>query len=337
MSWIFGQKRGSEEADPEEQQFSWISGGSDGSWMTGSQDIQESKIKPVTDVDMTYVDADARLTLIFGLRGSGKSLLATVLGGMIKAKAFQIGQVGRLYSNINIDFADVCNPFIYDDIANPTDMRWAKATFVWDEVGEVMMSKRSNSKVVVASESSLVMMRKREIDIIATTQWPHALTGLFAAQCDFFMKPKLHKEYYMQDGNRHVRAAISVDCWNWNGSITGEPMHGRSLMELGEPWKAFTIFGVERFFNKYSTGELVASPHTEYGQAMRERQRARDDLAERIFGNRDSVTMEEFAEKLTERTKGQRKPFTLDEARRYAPQMGFNVTPDGLVTRPHEE
>ena len=242
MSWIFGRSKNSEDDDQEEQ-FSWLGGGGGGTWVTGSQEQNESKIKTVEDIDMTYVDADSRLTLIFGLRGSGKSLLATVLGGMLKAKAYALGQTGRLYSNINIDFADVSNPFIYDDIANPTDMRWAKATFVWDEVGEVMMSKRSNSKVVVASESSLVMMRKREIDILATTQWPHALTGLFAAQCDFFMKPRLHKEYYIHEGERYIRAAISVDCWNWNGSITQEPMHGRSLMDLGEPWKHFTIFG----------------------------------------------------------------------------------------------
>ena len=70
---------------------------------------------------------------------------------------------------------------------------------------------------------------------------------------------------------------------------------------------------------------------------IRERDEARARITEEIFGPKESLPLREFAKRLSGLVEGERESFTLDEAQRYAPQMGFKVTPDGLVSRSHEE
>ena len=284
-------ERESDELIQGERQFPWIE---------GSSEEDERTIKHISELDMQYQDSVARLHLVFGLRGSGKSLFAIVWASILRHMTkLRVGRDLTVMSNIWTDIANYCDPNVWHNAANPLNPQYKDLVLIWDEVGEAMIGKRSTAGVVVAQESSLAMMRKRNINVLATTQWPHVLTGLFQLQCDLLIRPTLHKEYYEMGGKRYIKAAMHIRVWNYNGSITGRSLVGLSVHELPEPDMQFTLYGVEHFFKHYDTTEVVISPHTAWGKKLIEENEARQEVLNDVFRQQPSLDVETFVERFT--------------------------------------
>ena len=296
---------------------------------------------------LSYQNSDARMMLIYGQRGTGKSWLGAELCNIFITASRKEGFDQKVFSNIELDFADEVAWDMYQKIADPKATHYRNGFFFWDEIGEVMAAKRAMSKIVLQNESSIVMLRKQKLDVVATTQWPHMLTNAFNVQCDFFVKPKLQElfrtvSHPSQPTKRYMKASIHVQAWNFNGSMTQRPLFKYRITELPEPQWSFTLYGVENVRDYYRTEEIVTNVHTDVGKeaiaAQKRMDESRKTIAKAVFMGSSELTPEVFIERIRPYIESMAEHDTDDLNEEWAQRiavnhLGFSVTSEGNISR----
>ena len=226
-------------------------------WLDGNMSIEDREddreevdLAWFTDMNTRVYDYDPRITLFFGLRGQGKSLAASIFAHKFKYDSwvYSDGLAPKsLVSNIRLAQGDITDPDIhmrFADEENNEAMR--NSIVVWDEAAEVMNRMRTTSRVNVEVNHVLTMMRKLGSELLFTTQFPNAVTGMFNQQCDWYIRPNITKWKVPVDGEEYIRAYMDLDFWNWNGSITGYPAQVKYMQDLQPPQRSIRVHGVER-------------------------------------------------------------------------------------------
>ena len=175
----------------------WLYGDSVFDWLETwtKTEVNHLDVEWFRQMDIGQPMCSNGITLISGARGSGMTTLAVAMGDAIHRMALNetlaeemvTGKSPNLYSNIEIEGADVSDPMIYNQLADPNALSLRDGVFVWDNIESAINSKRAMSTVTITNETSLVYMRKRGIELIATSPTFSVLGSLFSAQCDIFV------------------------------------------------------------------------------------------------------------------------------------------------------
>ena len=196
---------------------------------TRKKDPDKLEATPVSEI---YYPPDplARVALMCGSRGRGKSAIVNHLAYVTKWTNRRRGIPWKVFANIPLDYADEWSEDMYERIQGDTEGWYALASIVIDELPEIMNSKRAMSGDVLGVEAQLRQLRKDFQDLLGTCQYPQELTGTFLRQVDYMCLPKLYrKKIKGLDGKWKMIAWAHTDIWNWNGSITEKP-------KFGMPW-----------------------------------------------------------------------------------------------------
>lgn len=232
---------------------------------------------------------DLTISCFIGRRGSGKTASMVHMADLIN----RYGNHGRpILSNIEVSFADFCHPAIHkviqnslkpDRYGNTPPSKWRGGLVLIDEIADLIPSIRPNSKTMIEFTNIFRSIRKNQMDIMMTCQFPQEIVGVGLRQVDFFIAPKLKRfETIPTPGGGVLRnhLAVQLKWFNWSGHITGHPRHGEkfswvySRPDMVE-WRPH-ISGV---FNKYETDEIVYSPYTDVGkQALEDSVIMLDDI-----------------------------------------------------------
>lgn len=275
----------------------------------GDDDREEVEIRPLTDMSTWVGDYTAHLSMAHGLRGKGKSLFVNVFGHKLKFDSWTYrgrspnpmpgsvsispygeikvhdGDYRKLVTNINLQGADIYEESVFKTLSDErVNNEMMDSVIVIDEIGEIVPTIRSTSRVVHEFSHYLTMMRKVQSEMLSTTQFPDAVAKRFAQQLDWLYKPRIHKWKVEIDGVKYIRAYLDVEVWNYNGSVTEYPVTARYIHEMPPPQRKFRMWGVERAFDWYDTWETVLNPHTTAGKAEYARMDDAKEYREQLFG-----------------------------------------------------
>jgi len=130
------------------------------------------------------------MTLLHGRRGTYKTFSATILAGIMEARYRKYGGgEAKVFSNYNCAFARYRSQYIVDEIIKFPP--WAtKMLLVVDEIQTLASSRMAMTRHVRAWSDFLTMIRKRGVDIIATTQFPQDIDQRTLRQIDLVVEPR---------------------------------------------------------------------------------------------------------------------------------------------------
>ena len=186
--------------------------------------------------------------MFFGRRGKGKTLAMSTVAKYQQARYRHAKVDMQVMANYHLDFADRASPYIVNDMAAYPD--WARrAILCIDEVGSQFPSRRSLAGVNLNFANFLTQIRKRDVEVQFTTQFPQVVDQLVLLQVDLFIECDVD------------RAGRTLDLYihDWWGQWTGK--------NYRKPWppdsdtydEARTIYNPRRLYGQYKTGEVIAA------------------------------------------------------------------------------
>tara|TARA_Y100000310_G_scaffold340407_2_gene436089 strand:+ start:555 stop:1538 length:984 start_codon:yes stop_codon:yes gene_type:complete len=186
--------------------------------------------------------------LFFGRRGQGKTLAMTALAKMMQDRAAEAKSGLGLVSNYFINFADKSDPYLLDELIEFPE--WAYNLLVSiDEVGSAFSARRSIANINVLFSSFLTQIRKRNIEVMFTTQFPQVIDQQVLMQVDLFIRC----ESVM--GGRDVKMLIH----DWWGQYTGDMSRKPWPPVWGTHDEEIMAFRTNTMFGAYYTTEVVAN------------------------------------------------------------------------------
>ncbi len=187
------------------------------------------------------------VTVFIGRRGRGKTLAMTAFAKIMQARYKKFGNPFGVLSNYKMDFADGVHPFLVDEMGQFP--KWGRRFLMCiDELATAAMNRRSMSASNIDLSQFLTQIRKRDVEILGTTQFPRVLDLQVLLQIDLFVHCELVA------GGRGVRLLI-YDLW---GQYKVGAGHRKP--ELPGPnrydwckilWNTDTLFGT------YNTNEVI--------------------------------------------------------------------------------
>lgn len=208
----------------------------------------------------------------FGRRGQGKTLGMTAIGKIMAERYGRRNLKNKVFSNYWTDFSH-SDPYLVDKLNNFPE--WAEDGIIMiDEVSSAFPSTRSMANVNVLFTNFLTQIRKRNMEIMFTTQFPSTVSHALLMQVDLFLLTEKIQ------GGRGIRFYV-FDYW---GQWTGKFNKKRWPPEKEEADWSWTLHNTDRIFGSYNTSEVVAAIHSD----------SRDDIIE--AGWQFSTEEEEAAE-----------------------------------------
>ena len=197
---------------------------------------------------------DPITVMLAGRRGRGKTALLTFFG-MFMREAFHAHNVDtKIAANYNTDVADpgiYCNPYLIDDLMEFPE--WADDLIVLvDEVAALFPRRRSTARVNVDFSSFMQQIRKRDVEVIFTTQFPGMLDDQLLINIDLYCMCNMWPRHGWNAG-KHVTLYI----WDWHGQFTGKFARPRIPPDGPPTWKR-TFTNVNRVFGHYNTKEVIS-------------------------------------------------------------------------------
>lgn len=201
------------------------------------------------------------VVLFFGRRGQGKTLAMSALASMLQQRSRKAGSTMAVVSNYHLDFAAREDPYLLDELIEFPP--WAYNLLVnIDEVATAFGSRRSMANINVLFSSFLTQIRKRNIEVMFTTQFPQVVDQQVLMQVDLFVRCEA------VNGARSVRMLIH----DWWGQYTGDMSR--------KPWPP--VYGTEDaqvmahrtdlVFGSYSTSEVIANVNSKRRHELIEQQ-----------------------------------------------------------------
>lgn len=223
-------------------------------------------------------ELDPLVAMSFGRRGDGKSLwmTCTLLAQLQRFYKYGCRPSPRypngfkIATNYHVLFSDFSNPMLVDMISG-YDERLKRVTAGIDEVGSYVPSRRSSARVNVDWGNALVQIRKIDMELVSTTQYPQNIDSQMLQQIDLFVMPLLYNYRWVPERElwshkatgRMVYKPTSLHflVWDWWGNHTGKQWQKRWPPQLsGEPPDDTKDYhNVHEVFSWFSTKERIPS------------------------------------------------------------------------------
>lgn len=219
------------------------------------QDDTGPRIRTAEDI-LTSQTLDPLCILFFGRRGDGKTLSMMGCLGLMREAYRLHGKLAtrrnpqgfKLATNIHCKFAQFNNPMLVDLIIDFPP--WAyRLTLGVDEILAYFPSRRTMARGNLNFATFLQQIRKRDIELFCTTQFPQNLDGQILEQLNLFVMPVLYNR------KNSVRLLI----WDWWGQYTGRMWrkYWPPMMSGEPPDFTLDIHGLRGLFPLFSTKEVV--------------------------------------------------------------------------------
>ena len=223
-------------------------------------------------------ELDPLVVLAFGRRGDGKTLwMTTTLSIMLqqyirhKRRPTRRHPDGfKIATNYHVQFSDFNNPMVVDMISS-YDQRMRRLCAGIDEILSYVPSRRSSARVNVDWANALVQIRKLDMEIVSTTQFPQNLDSQMLQQIDLFVVPILYNRQWipqrelwthkMTGKMEYKPTSIRFMVWDWWGHFTGKQWSKRWPPQMsGEPPDDVKDYhNVHELFSWFSTKEQIPS------------------------------------------------------------------------------
>jgi len=237
------------------------------------------------------------ISLLTGRRGHGKTLGMAAIGD-VQMDIWKAHKVRRhILTNIWLEYAEKqgviafdqetekeirgCDPFLVDWIIEYFPNWLNQKLLLVDEIQSAISNRMSLSRINEGFSQFVTQIRKRQCDMVATTQFPHFLDKRYLWQVDLFVecemwrtkravirgeKGKLIWGREVKGGAAHIRQYV-FDYW---GQWTGLRMHKLWPPMVGQHDWERRFWNVHRMFGKYRTEEIVAPIHSSARERMLE-------------------------------------------------------------------
>ncbi len=188
------------------------------------------------------------VVMFIGRRGGGKSAAMSATA-YIQYQRYARQKINfSVVANYKLAFADMVSPYLVDDLMDFPD--WAENLYICiDEAAASFPSRRSMAGANVNFSNFLTQIRKRHCEVVFTTQFPQVMDVQILLQVDLFIRCRAF------NGNK----SIELQCYDWWGQWTGNDKRKPWPPESGmQDWTKY-YHHVDRIWDKYDTGEVVAA------------------------------------------------------------------------------
>tara|TARA_R100001163_G_C5066256_1_gene204584 strand:+ start:3119 stop:4255 length:1137 start_codon:yes stop_codon:yes gene_type:complete len=201
------------------------------------------------------------VVLLMGRRGHGKTLFMTAMARHMIQQYEKAKSGYRLFSNYRIDYMrktpsgdmfDVYSPYLIEDVMGYPD--WFRNGYLLlDEIQTAASGRRSMSRSNVFLSTFMTQIRHRNIEAIATTQFPQVIDYQLLLQCDLFCSIEIaHRN---EKGIPDVLTLYIHDYW---GQWTGKDWRKYWPPRNHEADAVKKITGVASVIGHYSTEQIIA-------------------------------------------------------------------------------
>lgn len=197
------------------------------------------------DVESTH-KFNPLVIMFIGRRGKGKSLAMTALAHWMRAAYKEKNQNTLVAANYQLRFADFKDPYIIDMLATFPD--WGRDLLLCvDEIGGQFSNRRSMTQVTLDFVNFLTQIRKRNVEMLFTTQFPQMVDYQVLLQVDLIVHCNVRA------GGRVVDLFLH-DYWGqWTGYMDKKPWPPRIL----DYDKHIKLVNTRLMFPLYNTREVV--------------------------------------------------------------------------------
>ncbi len=250
--------------------------------------------------------------LFWGRRNKGKSLSMVWFAKLLEPWLRMAGW--KIKSNINVGFADLCDPNLGTWLGEDLD-RALRSLLLFDELTEIVPSTRAMAKSALDSHSLMVMLRKLQAEVIASTQFPTEIQRSMLRQIDLYILCDAHIPKFARFSPALAQQAyirlLVFDLW---GQFTGIVEAGKTPFPppIESAIKVIYLRNLPAVWNEYNTRERVVSSFSnEYSrqrilgrtwdlEAVSKRQDAEEEAlmtpAEREFQEEQDARVKGFIE-----------------------------------------
>lgn len=227
---------------------------------------KEDAIEVLNAADIPVSRFDPTVRMLFGRRGQGKTLGMTAFAEFQRQRFAEHGTGclddcedhcflhQRVASNYWMQPAKIINPKLVEDLSQYP--QWGRKLYICvDEIQAFANNRRAMQRTSVDFIQFLTQIRKRENEIIMTTQFPQVVDPSVLFQIDLFDRMELYRGISEQTGE--IGWHIQVLEWDWWGQWSGR--HER------KPWPpreedaddVFTIWDVHLMFPQFKSGQII--------------------------------------------------------------------------------
>ncbi len=239
--------------------------------------------------------------MLSGRRGWGKTTLLTALGAFFGRNYRAQGLSVKIGANYNTTVADpnYRDPYLLNEIVGFAP--WAKDMLVLvDEAATAFNRRKWQSNDTTNFSTFLQQIRKRDIEMAFTTQFPWFLDDQMLMNVDLYASVHMWPRKGPYKGR-----FVDVSIWDWHGQWTGYRTKTR-IPPNGPPTWRRRFHNVNTMFGRFNTKEVIAQMWASDG--------ARDQIVGQYWDlNKESLEDLELA------TPDIEPPKTIDE---YLMQQG---------------
>lgn len=199
---------------------------------------------------------DFLCSIFHGRRGKGKSTGATAFAKYLKDTNVRLDSNYKVYTNYRVNFANMAHPRLVDALI--TFPEWLKKCIILvDEIAVYFPSLRATSTNALNFSTFLQEIRKLEVDLIFTTQFPTMIIGNASIQIDLFIEPWLYHPVYEPRIGRMVYDRLLMNCCDWWGQWTGEPVRHRWPPLHDDIIARPKLINLKSIYSQFNTKEII--------------------------------------------------------------------------------
>ena len=191
--------------------------------------------------------------MLAGRRGHGKTSVMTAIGQLFSWAYAQHGVKVNIAANYNTDIATpgFASPDILYDIMEYPE--WADDMLVLiDEVATAFPRRRSTARINLDFSTFMQQIRKRNTELIFTTQFPGMLDDQLLINIDLYCQVNMWPK-----GGTAPFTNVTIAIWDWHGQWNGKFSRPR-IPPDGPPSNMITFYNVHKIFGHYNTNEVIA-------------------------------------------------------------------------------
>src|SRR3972149_1249899 len=206
--------------------------------------------------------------IFWGRRGKGKTLSMVGISKILAPGFYKAGW--RVQANIPLDFTDIgipekklnCHPLLGSFIA--ADMDKAQRSLIdFDELTEIVPSRKAMTKSNYNSNSVMVQMRKLQCEVMSTTQFPTDVDRQMLRQLDLWV---LCEAWIPRDARWNpysaAKAYVKLYIFDLWGQFTGNYLAAKYFPPpLHMAMKTMYLHNLPGAWGSYKTSFKVVSEH----------------------------------------------------------------------------